>query len=161
MNETLITPIGLARLSDELERLRTSERQRVTERIRVAKATDADANNNSDYQAAREEQEQLEVRIARLEHRLAVSLVAEPDAANGVVDLGERVRLRDLKTGARHEYELVGTFEADPTVGQISAASPLGRALIGRRRGEVAVIQTPKGRRRLKILSVLQPEASG
>ena len=161
MNETLITPNGLARLNDELDRLRTSERQRVTERIRVAKATDADANNNPDYQAAREEQEQLEVRIARLEHRLAVALVAEPDAANGVVDLGERVRLRDLKTGARHEYELVGTFEADPTVGQISAASPLGRALIGRRRGEVAVIQTPKGRRRLKILSVLQPEASG
>jgi transcription elongation factor GreA len=123
--------------------------------------TDADANNNPDYQAAREEQEQLEARIARLEHRLAGALVAEPDAANGVVDLGERVGLRDLKTGARHEYELVGTFEADPTTGRISAASPLGQALIGRRRGEVAVIQTPKGRRRLKILSVMQVEASG
>jgi transcription elongation factor GreA len=161
MNETLITPTGLARLSDELERLRTSERQAVTERIRVAKATDADANNNRDYQAAREEQERLEARIARLEQRLAVALVAEPDAANDVVDLGERVRLRDLKTGARHEYELVGTLEADPATGRISAASPLGRALIGRRRGEVAVFQSPRGRRRLKILRVMQPEATG
>jgi transcription elongation factor GreA len=161
MNETLITPTGLARLSDELERLRTSERQTVTERIRVAKATDADANNNRDYQAAREEQERLEARIARLEQRLAVALVAEPDAANDVVDLGERVRLRDLNTGARHEYELVGTLEADPATGRISAASPLGRALIGRRRGEVAVFQSPRGRRRLKILRVMQPEATG
>jgi transcription elongation factor GreA len=161
MNETLITPTGLARLSGELERLRTSGRQAVTERIRVAKATDADANNNPDYQAAREEHAQLEARIARLEQRLAVALVAEPDAANDVVDLGERVRLRDLKTGARHEYELVGTLEADPAAGRISAASPLGRALIGRRRGEIAVFQSPRGRRRLKILSVLQTEASG
>jgi transcription elongation factor GreA len=78
-----------------------------------------------------------------------------------VVDLGERVRLRDLKTGARHEYELVGTLEADPATGRISAESPLGRALIGRRRGEVAVFQSPRGRRRLKILRVMQPEATG
>lgn len=161
MNETLITPTGLARLSDELQRLRSSGRQAVAERIRVAKATDADANNNPDYQAAREEQMQLEVRIARLEQRLAHALVAEPDAANDVVDLGERVRLHDLKTGARHEYELVGSLEADPASGRISAGSPLGQALMGRRRGDIAVFQSPKGRRRLKILTVLQPDASG
>jgi transcription elongation factor GreA len=71
------------------------------------------------------------------------------------------VQLRDLETGARHEYELVGTLEADPAAGRISAVSPLGQALIGRSRGEVAVFQSPRGRRRLRILNVMQPEASG
>lgn len=74
-----------------------------------------------------------------------------------MVDLGERVRLHDLETGARLEYELVGSLEADPTVGRVSAESPLGRALIGRRAGEVAEIDAPKGCRRLRILTVAQP----
>lgn len=160
MNETLITPAGLTRLSDELEEMRTSGRQAVIERIRAAFSTDADADANADYQAAREEQALLEARIARLEQRLAVASVAGPDAGNDVVDLGERVLLRDLETGARHQYELVGTLEADAAAGRISAVSPLGRALIGRRRGEVAVFQSPAGRRRLRILTVMQPEAS-
>jgi transcription elongation factor GreA len=161
VNETLITPEGLARLSDELERLRTSGREAITERIRAAISTDADASANADYQAAREEQALLETRIARLERRLAAVQVAEPDAANDVVDLGERVRLRDLETGARLEYELVGSFEADPTDGRVSAASPLGQALIGRRRGDVAVVEAPTGQRRLRILTVAQPGTDG
>lgn len=157
MKEMLITPAGLARLSDELERLRTSGRQAMIERLRVSISTDADAAANADYQAAREEQGLLEARIARLEQRLVAAVVTGPDAANDVVDLGERVRLRDLETGARLEYELVGSLEADPTDGRISAESPLGQALIGRRRGEVAAFQAPRGRRRLRIMTVTQP----
>lgn len=160
MNETLITPAGFARLSEELERLRTAGRQAITERIRAAISTDADVNSNADYQAAREEQGLLEARIARLERRLAAVQIAEPDGTNSVVDLGERVRLHDLETGTRLEYEVVGSLEADPIGGRISAESPLGRALIGRRRGEVAVVEAPKGRRRLRILSVTQPGAA-
>lgn len=156
MNETLITPAGLARLSDELERLRTSGRHEVAERIRVAMATDAVPDANPDYLDAREEQLQLELRIMKLEQRLADAEVAEPDAGNDVVDLGERVRLRDLDTGKRLEYELVGSLEANPAAGRISAASPIGRAVIGRRRGEIAVVEAPRGRRVLKILSVMQ-----
>ena len=155
MNEALITPGGLARLSDELEGLRTTGRREVAERIRVAMATDAVANANPDYLDAREEQLQLELRIMKLESRLAAVEVAEPNAGNDVVDLGERVRLRDLETGKRLEYELVGTLEANPTAGRISAASPIGQALMGRRRGEVAIVDAPRGRRRLKILSVV------
>lgn len=156
MHETLITPAGLARLGDELDRLRTFGRQEITERIRAAIATDADASANADYQAAREEQGLLEARIAQLEQRLESARVVEPDASNSVLDLGERVRIRDLDTGARHEYELVGSLEADPGLGRISAASPLGQALIGRRRGETAVVEAPAGRRRFTILSVRQ-----
>ena len=120
MTETLITPAGLARLSDELERLKTEGRGEVTERIRSAVSTDADVNANTDYLAAREEQAQLEYRIARLEQRLAAARIAEPDAGNGLVDVGERVRVRDLDTGRRHAYELVGALEADPAAGRVS-----------------------------------------
>ena len=154
MNETLITPAGLARLSAELERLKSTGRDAIAERIRHAVSTDADPTANSDYLAAREEQARHEARIARLEQRLAAARVAEPDAANDVVDVGESVVLRDLDTGAVHEYELVGSFEADPSAGRISAASPLGQALVGLRTGDVAVVQAPKGRRQLKILAI-------
>lgn len=160
MKETLITPAGLLRLSGELDRLKTAGRHEIAERIRHAISTDADATANSDYLAAREEQALLEFRIARLEQRLTAAHVAEPDAANGVVDLGERVRIRDLDTGARHEYELVGSFEADPGAGRISAESPLGQALIGRRKGEVAVVEAPKGQLRFRILAIELPAAA-
>jgi transcription elongation factor GreA len=156
MRETLITADGLARLSEVLEQLRTSGRREMTERIRTAISTDADFTANADYQAAREEQALLEARIERLERQLDAARVAAPDAANGVVDLGERVRLRDLETGKRLEYELVGTFEADPASGRISAESPLGRALLGRRKGEVAVVEAPRGQRQLRITSIAQ-----
>jgi transcription elongation factor GreA len=156
MRETLITVEGLARLSAELERLRTFGRREITERLRAAMSTDADASANADYQAAREEQALLEARIDRLERQLDAARVAGPDAGNDVVDLGERVRLRDLETGKRLEYELVGTFEADPAAGRISAESPLGRALLGRRKGEVAVVEAPRGLRQLRITSIAQ-----
>ncbi len=159
MRETLITPAGLVRLNAELDRLRTIGRQEITDRIRHSVSMEANVNENADYLAAREEQALLEARIERLERRLAASRVAEPDPGNDVVDLGERVRLRDLKTGARRVYELVGTLEADPATGRISAESPLGRALIGRRKGDVALVEAPKGRFRFKILAIEAPAA--
>ena len=159
MKEMPITANGLARLERELERLRTAGREEVADRLRESIATDADASANSDYLAAREEQALLEARILRLEQRIDAASVVEPDAANGVVDLGERVRLRDLDSGARFAFELVGTAEADPVAGRISAESPVGRALVGRRKGEVTVVEAPKGRRRLKIVAIESPAA--
>src|SRR5512142_101463 len=96
MKEMPITAEGLARLERELDRLKTTGRMEVAERLRESIETDADASANGDYLAAREEQALLEARIIRLEQRLDAARVVEPDAANGVVDLGERVRLRDL-----------------------------------------------------------------
>jgi transcription elongation factor GreA len=154
MNERLITAAGLARLRDELERLRTSGRSEIAERLRHAVSTEADPSTNADYLEAREEQARLEARIARLEDRLATARLVEPDDANGTVDIGERVRLRDLDTGSKVEYELVGSFEGDPAAGRISAESPVGRALIGRRAGEIAVAQAPKGEVRFRIVAI-------
>jgi transcription elongation factor GreA len=111
-------------------------------------------NANTDYLAAREEQAQLEYRIARLEQRLAAARIAEPDARNGLVDVGERVRVRDLDTGKRHVYELVGALESDPAAGRVSVESPFGRAIIGRRRGDEVVVEAPRGRIRVRILGI-------
>jgi transcription elongation factor GreA len=157
MKETLITFAGLARLCDELDRLKTTGRQEVAERIRHAVATEADPSAGADYLAAREEQALLEARIARLEQQLAAARIMEPDAANGAIDLGERVRLRDLDTGSPVEFELVSSFEADPGSGRISAESPVGRALLGRREGDVALVDAPKGPIRLRIVAIENP----
>jgi transcription elongation factor GreA len=155
----MITPAGLLRFGQELDRLKTVGRQEIADRLRGALAADADASASADYLAAREDQALLEARIARLEQRLDAARVAEPDVQNGVVDLGERVRLRNLDTGAKHEYELVGSLEAEPAAGRISAESPVGRALIGRRRGDVALVEAPRGRLRFRIVALDVPAA--
>jgi transcription elongation factor GreA len=153
MHETLITPDGLRRLSAELEELTTTGRSRITDQLRLAIGGGHDLAENGDYQVVRDEQAKLEARIARLERRLASVRLCAP-SADGVVDVGERVRVRDLDTGERLELELVGPYEADPLAARVSIESPMGRALLGRRRGEVAVVETPSGTRRLKVVAV-------
>ena len=154
MHETVITREGLARLSEELERLRTVGRRRITERLERA-ATEANPGESADYLDAREEQALLERRIARLEERLRTARVVDPQPGNGRVDVGERVRLRDLDSGER--LELVGPHEADPSEDRISVVSPLGRAVVRLRRGQVASVDAPLGRRRLRVVAVEPP----
>ncbi len=154
MNEMLITPAGLARLEAELDRLRTEGRREAAARPRHAATTEADVTESADYRIAREEKERLEARIAQPEHRLAETETAEADDGTGLIDPGERVRLRNLDTGARMEYEIVGTLEADLPAGRISASSPLGRALLGRRRGEIVLVDAPGGVWRFKVLRI-------
>lgn len=160
MDETVITREGLARLNEELERLATDGRREIAERLRHAVASEANRNENADYVAVREDQALLERRIALLQERLASARIVEPEPGNGRVDVGERVRLRDLDSRERLELELVGPLEADPTAGRISTASPLGKAILGRRRGEIAEIDAPKGRRRFEIVAVEPPLAA-
>jgi transcription elongation factor GreA len=128
MNETVITPDGLARLREELERLRTMRNESLLER-----------------------------RIAVLEARLRAARLVEPQPGNGRVDVGERVRLHDLDSGERLELELVGPLEADPSAGRISVVSPVGKAVVGLRRGQIAGVETPLGRRRVQVVAVEPP----
>src|SRR5262249_42336127 len=127
MHEPVITREGLARLNEELERLTTVGRRTIAERLKHAVATEANPLANADYRDAREEQALLERRIALLEERLRAARLVEPRPGNGRVDVGERVRLRDLDSGERLELELVGPLEADPSAGRISVVSPLGK----------------------------------
>lgn len=154
MEETLITSEGLERLSAELEKLTTEGRRKIAERLKQAAAAEANRAENTDYLGAREDQALLERRIALLEERLRSAQVVEPQLGNGRVDVGEHVRLRDLGSGERIEVELVGPLESDSNAGRISIASPLGQAIVGLRRGEIAEVDAPRGKRHFKILAV-------
>jgi transcription elongation factor GreA len=157
MVHTVITRDGLERLTDELEQLRTSGRQEIAERLRAAVSTNANVVESAEYHEARDDQATLERRIAVLEERIALAQLADPDGTNGLVDVGERVGVRHVESGRRVQYQLVGALEADVSQGRVSVLSPVGRALVGRRRGDVAVVEAPQGEVRLKILSIVTP----
>jgi transcription elongation factor GreA len=157
MNETVITRAGLERLSEELERLTTDGRREIAERLRHAADGESDYLENTAYLAARDDQALLERRIALLEARLRSAQIVEPQPGNGRVDVGERVRLRDLESGERLELELVGPLEADAMAGRISIVSPVGRAIVGLRRGQVAEVDAPRGKRLFRVTVVEAP----
>ena len=157
MRDNAITYEGLARLTDELVLLTSEGRREMAERIRQALSTDANPAENADYFSAREDQARLERRIAMLEERIAAAELVDPDGENGVVDVGERVRLRELASGEEIAYELVGSTEADPGAGRISSVSPLGRVLLGRKPGDVVVVDAPLGERRFELLAIETP----
>jgi transcription elongation factor GreA len=154
MDETVITHEGLRRLGEELERLKSDGRRAIADRLRRAVRSESNRAENADYLDAREDQALLERRIALLEDRLRSARLVEPCIGNGRVDVGERVRVHDLVSGERLDFELVGPLEADASSGRVSVASPLGKAIVGLRRGEIADVDAPRGRRQFKVLAV-------
>lgn len=158
MQETVITRDGLDRLNTELEQLTTDGRREIADRLREAAASVANRAENADYLAAVEDQAVLERRIAILESRLRSANLVEPQLGNGRIDVGERVRLREVESGRQLDVELVGQLESDAAAGRISIVSPLGRAILGLRRGQIAEVDAPRGRLRFKVVAV---EAGG
>ena len=157
MHESVITKDGFERLSEELEQLETDGRRLVAARLQQAAASEANWAENADYDDARRQQADLERRIASLEQRLRSARIVEPCLGNGRVDLGERVRIRDLSSGRPLDVELVGPLESDLAAGRVSVASPLGRALVGLRDGEIADVDAPRGRVRYEVMAVELP----
>lgn len=160
MLEMVMTPEGLARLSEELEQLKTKGRRAIAARLQHAASCEANRGENADYLDAREEQALLEQRIATLEERVHAAEIVEPELGNGRIDVGERVLVHDLDADERLELELVGPAEADARVGRISIASPVGRAILGLRRGDIADVEAPRGKLRFKVLAVDLPTAA-
>lgn len=157
MDDAVITPDGLQRINAELERLATEGRRAIAARLQHALG-EANFGESADYLHVRDDQVALERRIALLEERLRNARVVQPDLGNGLLDVGERVRVRNLRSGEELELELVGPHEADTAAGRISTASPLGKAILGRRRGEIARVDAPRGRLRFELLEI---EVSG
>ncbi|HZQ65089.1 MAG TPA: GreA/GreB family elongation factor [Gaiellaceae bacterium] len=152
MAEVLVTAHGLERLTRELEELHR-ERDRLAERMTQALAQGGAKGENGDFLDARHDAALLERRIALLESRFAAAEVVEP-VVDGEVDVGERVTVRDLSTGATTKYVIVGSGEANASEGAISHESPIGSALVGRRVGDVVEAETPSGTVRLELLAV-------
>ena len=149
--ENLITAEGLAKLRAELEELETEGRARIAADIKTARGW-GDLSENAEYHAAKNAQAHLETRIQRLRERLLSAQVVE-ETAGDVVGLGSTVEVTDDK-GRSSTYRLVSTHEADPTSGLVSVDSPVGKALLGKRKGQRAVVQVPQGARKLTLTSV-------
>lgn len=136
---------------DELIKVRRPEIARMLEKARAH----GDLRENAEYDAAKHQQMLLEKRIAGLEQKLASARIFEPGAAgDGKAYLGGCVKLKDLRSGAEFEYRLVSADEADAAAGRISIASPVGKALLGLKAGDVAEIEVPAGTLRYEIISV-------
>ncbi|MCZ7589829.1 MAG: GreA/GreB family elongation factor [Gaiella sp.] len=148
----LITADGFERLRHELEELRDVRRRELAERLREARA-DGDVADNPALLDLLDEHAQLERRIAVLESQIASARVVTP-ARDGAAGLGTFVRVRDTATGEVAQYELVGAVEADVGNGRVSLGAPVGRALVGRRKGDVVEVQTPRGTIVLEVLAV-------
>ena len=152
--QIMLTDEGLNKLEQELEMLKTHKRQEVAEKIKVARGF-GDLSENSEYDAAKEEQAQVEARIVQLENMLKNAKVIDEDEIDlNVVSVGTRVKVYDVEFEEELEYNIVGSTEADPDMNKISDESPVGRALIGRRIGETVDVETPGGTIQFKILSI-------
>lgn len=153
-NEVLLTEEGLERLKVELDRLKTEERMRIADAIREAKSH-GDLRENAMYHEAKLNQKRLEGRIADLEKVVQIAKVVDRSKVAGdAAFLNSKVKVKDLEYGDELEFELVGSFEADPMYDMISITSPLGAALMGKQIGEEVEVEAPAGVQRYKILDI-------
>jgi transcription elongation factor GreA len=151
--EIVLTPGKYAELKDELEHLMTVERSAISERIRQARAL-GDLSENFDYQDAKRQQGFLEGRIANIKGMLEQAVIAEYQSGGDTVGFGSKVKVFDVEFEEEIEYTLVGAVEADPAQGMISNTSPLGKALLGNKVGDVVEVPTPAGQDKYKILEI-------
>jgi transcription elongation factor GreA len=152
LTENAITAEGLDALRAELEELETTGREQIAAQIKTAREW-GDLKENAEYHAAKEAQAHLETKILRLREKLLGAEVVEVQGGEEV-SFGSTVEVKDEETGKTVKYTLVSSTEASPGEGKLSMESPVAGALLGRRAGEVARVQTPRGERRFKVVSV-------
>jgi len=154
VKDVLLTPEGLEKLKEEITYLTTEKRREVAERIKHAREF-GDISENSEYDDAKNEQAMLEQRIIQLEERLTrARLIEAEDVPKGIVALGTRVRLRDLDAKETIEYVIVGSAEANPREQKLSNESPVGKAILGKKKGETVEVSAPRGSLKYKIMDV-------
>lgn len=151
--EVIVTLEGMKKLQNELETLK-GRRNEIAEKIKQARDF-GDLSENSEYDEAKNEQGQVEVRIAQLENMLKnIQVVDDDDINTEYVSVGTKVALENLENGATVSYTIVGSTEANPREKKISNESPVGSALIGKAVGEEVVVTTPGGDMRFKVVDI-------
>ncbi len=151
--DVILTAEGLATLKAELDTLSTTRRREVASRIKEAREF-GDISENAEYDDAKNEQAMLEARIATLEDKLRSATVVDASGlGTDVVRVGSIVHVKD-DGGKSTKYTIVGTAEANPADAKLSNESPVGKALIGRKRGDDVTVTTPRGERKLKITKI-------
>jgi len=149
-----MTKEGLEKLEQELDNLKLVKRPEVIERIKIARSY-GDLSENSEYEAAKDEQAFIEGRISTVETMIRYAeIVNNANIDKNEVALGKAVVFQEIGDDEEEEYEIVGTAEADPFSGKISNESPIAQALIGRKVGDVVKIPLPMGEIEVKIVDV-------
>jgi transcription elongation factor GreA len=146
--DVILTPEGLEKLKKEIELLSTDKRREVAERIKEAREF-GDISENSEYDDAKNEQAMLEARIATLEDKLRSASVINPsELSPDLVRVGSVVHVKDSGSGKSLTYTIVGSTEADPSSNKLSNESPVGKALVGRKKGDTTKVTLPNGKTR-------------
>ena len=150
---TFLTPEGMTNLKAELEELRTSRRQVVAERIQKAKEIGGTVDN-AEYDEAKNEQAFIEGRIMTLESLINNAvLISQEKGPKDIVRIGSKVTVLNEK-GQKEHFTIIGSAEADPSQGKISNVSPIGKALIGKRVGDITEISVPAGKKKLEVVKI-------
>jgi transcription elongation factor GreA len=144
----------MKKLEEELNFYKTVRRREIAEQIKQA-ISFGDLSENAEYDEAKNEQARIEEHINYVENTIRMAVIIDTaDISTEIVSVGSIVVIRDVKSGDTFEYKIVGETEADPLDGKISNESPVGRALIGQRRGETVTMPVPDGLRTLQISDI-------
>jgi len=157
--KNLLTYEGLQQLEDELQDLKVVKRKEVAEKLKEARAQ-GDLSENAEYDAAKDEQRDIEARIEEIELILKnAEVVLDEETDKDSVGIGCTVKVLDVEYDEELEYKIVGSTEANSLKGKISNESPLGQALKGAKVGETVTVETEMGELEYKVLDVSRPNA--
>ncbi len=156
--KNILTTEGLKRYEDELHELKVIRRQEVAQKIKEAREQ-GDLSENAEYDAAKDEQRDIEARIEELEKILKnVEVIVEDEVDLNTIGVGCKVTIHDMEFDEDMEYKIVGSTEADSLKGKISNESPVGRALLGRRTGDIVTVDTLAGSVKYLVKEIRRPE---
>lgn len=152
--QTVLTGEGLRKLKEELEELKSVKRREIAEKIKVALSF-GDLSENSEYDEAKNEQGMIEARIAEIEKTLQnVKVLDESDLSTEHISLGNKIVLKDLEADEVLEFHIVGSKEVDMKKGKISDESPVGKACLGKTKGEIVEVEAPAGLLKFEIIDI-------
>lgn len=152
--EVILTKEGYEELEKQLEYLKTEKRYEISEQIKQARAF-GDISENAEYDEAKNEQARIESEILVIENKLRhAKIVSEGDVKKNVIGVGKKVVILDIEENEELELTIVGSTEADPKLGKISNESPIGAALIGKKKGQEVEVEAPAGVMKFKVLKI-------
>jgi len=149
----LLTPDGLKELQNELHELEVNQRAEISKKIREAREL-GDLSENAEYDAAKDEQRDIEARIEQIEEILKHAEIADDDGDTDKINIGSKVKILDVEENEELVYRIVGSTETDSLNGKISNESPVGRALLGAKAGDTVTVETDAGSFDYKVLEV-------
>lgn len=157
-NKNMITAEGLAKLQEKLDYYLKVKRPEIAKRIQAAREL-GDLSENAEYDEAKRDQAEMEVEIAKMQKQIDEAVVIDKsELPNDEVRLGSKVRIKDLQTKEEFIFDIIGSTEADPLDGKISNMSPIGSALIKKKKGATIKINTPEGVLSYKLMEIMPKE---